>query len=170
MGDSTRQVGSCGLGSRRSTTPTTCGYPGTCAGACPSTRRPTSSLRSSPSHGDASSRCRPRRGPPLALWRRAAQRRRLSPFLAATPPAPRPPCARGAASRVVSQQPRSFTRSRRRGGCRAATGDREVLQLVFWDDLTHAEAAAVLGCSVNAVELRFRRAQARVRDALVISR
>jgi RNA polymerase sigma factor (sigma-70 family) len=46
--------------------------------------------------------------------------------------------------------------------------DREVLQLVLWDDLTHAEAAAILGCSVNAVELRFRRAQARVRDALDI--
>jgi DNA-directed RNA polymerase specialized sigma24 family protein len=43
-----------------------------------------------------------------------------------------------------------------------------VLQLVLWDDLTHAEAAAILGCSVNAVELRFRRAQARVRDALDI--
>ena len=36
--------------------------------------------------------------------------------------------------------------------------DREVLQVVLWDDLTHAEAAAVLGCSVNAVELRLRRA------------
>ncbi len=46
--------------------------------------------------------------------------------------------------------------------------DREVLQLMLWDDLTHAEAAAVLGCSVNAVELRFRRAQARVRDALSV--
>lgn len=44
--------------------------------------------------------------------------------------------------------------------------DREVLQLVLWDDLTHAEAAAVLGCSVNAVELRFRHAQDRVRNAL----
>lgn len=44
--------------------------------------------------------------------------------------------------------------------------DREVLQLVLWDDLTHAQAAGVIGCSVNAVELRLRRAQARVRDAL----
>lgn len=49
---------------------------------------------------------------------------------------------------------------------RLRPSDREVLQLVLWDDLTHAEAAAVLGCSTNAVELRFRRAQARVRSAL----
>lgn len=47
--------------------------------------------------------------------------------------------------------------------------DREVLQLVLWDDLTHTEAAAVLGCSVNAVELRLRRARARVRDALLMT-
>jgi RNA polymerase sigma-70 factor, ECF subfamily len=44
--------------------------------------------------------------------------------------------------------------------------DREVLQLVLWDELSHAEAAALLGCSVNAFELRFRRAKRRLRDAL----
>lgn len=47
--------------------------------------------------------------------------------------------------------------------------DREVLQLVLWDDLTHAEAAAVLGCSVNAVELRFRHAEDRIRKALGVT-
>jgi RNA polymerase sigma factor (sigma-70 family) len=46
--------------------------------------------------------------------------------------------------------------------------DREVLRLILWDDLTHAEAATILECSPNAVELRFRRAQARVRDALTL--
>jgi RNA polymerase sigma-70 factor (ECF subfamily) len=46
--------------------------------------------------------------------------------------------------------------------------DREVLRLVFWDGLTYAEAAVVLGCSPNAVEVRFRRAQGRVRSALSI--
>jgi RNA polymerase sigma-70 factor (ECF subfamily) len=45
--------------------------------------------------------------------------------------------------------------------------DREVLTLVIWDDLSHAEVAAVLGCSVNAVELRLRRARSRVREALL---
>jgi len=45
--------------------------------------------------------------------------------------------------------------------------DREALQLVLWDDLTHAEAAAVLGCSENAVGLRLRRARARLRDTLI---
>jgi len=44
--------------------------------------------------------------------------------------------------------------------------DREALQLVLWDELSHAEAAAVLGCTVNAFELRYRRARNRVRDAL----
>jgi len=52
---------------------------------------------------------------------------------------------------------------------RLRPNDREVLQLVLWDDLSHAEAAGVLGCSVNAVELRLRRAQDRVRDALGIA-
>ena len=44
--------------------------------------------------------------------------------------------------------------------------EREALQLVLWDELSHAEAAAVLGCTVNAFELRYRRARNRVRDAL----
>lgn len=44
--------------------------------------------------------------------------------------------------------------------------DREALQLVLWDELSHTEAAAVLGCTVNAFELRYRRARHRVRDAL----
>jgi RNA polymerase sigma factor (sigma-70 family) len=41
--------------------------------------------------------------------------------------------------------------------------DREALQLVLWDDLSHAEAAFVMGCSVNAFELRYRRARNNVR-------
>jgi len=44
--------------------------------------------------------------------------------------------------------------------------DREVLLLVVWDGLNHAEAAAVLNCSVNAIALRMRRAKARLRDTL----
>ena len=47
-----------------------------------------------------------------------------------------------------------------------ARRDREVLQLLLWDDLTHSEAADVLGCSVNAVEIRFRRARRHVRAAM----
>jgi RNA polymerase sigma-70 factor (ECF subfamily) len=45
--------------------------------------------------------------------------------------------------------------------------DREAIQLVLWDELSHAEAAAVLGCSPNAFELRYRRARKAVRDALI---
>lgn len=44
--------------------------------------------------------------------------------------------------------------------------DREALQLVLWEDLSHEEAAAVLGCSVNAFESRYRRARNCVREAV----
>jgi RNA polymerase sigma factor (sigma-70 family) len=45
--------------------------------------------------------------------------------------------------------------------------EREALQLVLWEELTHAEAASVLGCSVNAFELRYRRARNVVREAVM---
>ena len=44
--------------------------------------------------------------------------------------------------------------------------DREALQLVLWDGLSHAEAAAVLRCSPNALEQRYRRARQAVRAAV----
>jgi RNA polymerase sigma factor (sigma-70 family) len=44
--------------------------------------------------------------------------------------------------------------------------DREVLILVYWDGLTHADAAIVLGCSVNAVALRVKKAKARLQSKL----
>jgi RNA polymerase sigma factor (sigma-70 family) len=44
--------------------------------------------------------------------------------------------------------------------------DREALQLVAWDGLSHAEAAQVLGCTANAVALRVHKAKARLRDIL----
>jgi RNA polymerase sigma factor (sigma-70 family) len=40
-----------------------------------------------------------------------------------------------------------------------AASDRESLQLVLWEGLTHAEAARVLGCTTNAFEIRYRRAR-----------
>jgi RNA polymerase sigma-70 factor, ECF subfamily len=45
--------------------------------------------------------------------------------------------------------------------------EREALQLVLWEELTHAEAASVVACSVNAFELRYRRARNVVRDAVM---
>jgi len=45
--------------------------------------------------------------------------------------------------------------------------EREALRLVLWDELSHAAAAAVLGCSPNAFELRYRRARNSLRDAVV---
>ena len=44
--------------------------------------------------------------------------------------------------------------------------DREALLLVAWDGLSHAEAAQVLGCSVNAIGIRVHRAKARLRAVL----
>lgn len=44
--------------------------------------------------------------------------------------------------------------------------DREVLRLVAWDGLTHAEVAVVLGCTETAVSSRVVRARERLRRAL----
>jgi RNA polymerase sigma-70 factor (ECF subfamily) len=44
--------------------------------------------------------------------------------------------------------------------------DREVLRLVMWEGLSHAEAGALLGCSVNAVAQRLRTARERLRSEL----
>jgi GDPmannose 4,6-dehydratase len=45
--------------------------------------------------------------------------------------------------------------------------EREVLQLVIWEELSHAEASARLGCSPNALEIRYRRARAQFRAAFL---
>jgi RNA polymerase sigma-70 factor (ECF subfamily) len=48
---------------------------------------------------------------------------------------------------------------------------REALRLVNWEGCSHAEAAQILGCSVNAVALRLHKAKARLReDPLVAAR
>jgi len=44
--------------------------------------------------------------------------------------------------------------------------DREVLQLVTWDGLSHREAAQVLGITSNAVALRLHKARSRLRRIL----
>ena len=46
--------------------------------------------------------------------------------------------------------------------------DGEALRLVLWEELSHTEAAQVLGCTVNAVAIRVHRAKARLREALQI--
>jgi RNA polymerase sigma-70 factor (ECF subfamily) len=45
-------------------------------------------------------------------------------------------------------------------------GDREVLRLVLWEGLTHAQAAVVLDCSTNAVAQRLHAARERLRARL----
>lgn len=49
---------------------------------------------------------------------------------------------------------------------RLKPGDREALLLVHWEQLTYAEAAQTLGCSVNAVGIRVHKAKARLREWL----
>jgi RNA polymerase sigma factor (sigma-70 family) len=44
--------------------------------------------------------------------------------------------------------------------------DRELLALIGWEGLDHAEIAAVLGCSRNAVRIRLHRARARFATAV----
>jgi RNA polymerase sigma factor (sigma-70 family) len=44
--------------------------------------------------------------------------------------------------------------------------DREVLQLVIWDGLSHSQAAQVLGITTNAVALRLHKARSRLRRIL----
>jgi len=44
--------------------------------------------------------------------------------------------------------------------------DREALLLVHWEQLTYAEAAQTLGCSVNALGIRVHKAKARLRKVL----
>lgn len=46
--------------------------------------------------------------------------------------------------------------------------NREVLLLVVWERLSHADAAQVLGCSVNAVALRLHKTKRRLRAELAI--
>ena len=46
-----------------------------------------------------------------------------------------------------------------------AEADREVLALVGWEGLDRGQAAAVLGCSPNAVRIRLHRARRRLVDA-----
>jgi RNA polymerase sigma-70 factor, ECF subfamily len=46
--------------------------------------------------------------------------------------------------------------------------DQELLRLLFWDGLSHAEVAALLDCSVNAVAVRLQKAKRRLRAKLAI--
>ncbi len=49
---------------------------------------------------------------------------------------------------------------------RLSFDDQEVLRLVAWEGLRHAEAAQALGCSVNAVGIRIHRARQRLQAEL----
>jgi RNA polymerase sigma factor (sigma-70 family) len=46
------------------------------------------------------------------------------------------------------------------------TKDQEILRLVFWEQLSHAEAGEVLGCSSNAVAIRLHKVRRRLQSQL----
>jgi len=50
---------------------------------------------------------------------------------------------------------------------RLSASDQELLRLVAWEELSHAEIATVLGISVNAVAIRLHRARARFAQAFL---
>jgi RNA polymerase sigma-70 factor (ECF subfamily) len=50
---------------------------------------------------------------------------------------------------------------------RLSKSDQELLRLVAWEELSHAEIAAILGISINAAAIRLHRARARFEEALV---
>lgn len=78
----------------------------------------------------------------------------------------------GTARRVIAKRYRSASRWHNLlGRLLAAIRElkpayREALLLVHWEQLTYAEAAEALGCSVNAVGLRVHRAKERLRTRL----
>jgi RNA polymerase sigma-70 factor (ECF subfamily) len=49
---------------------------------------------------------------------------------------------------------------------RLKPGDRELVRLIVWEQLSHAQVATVLGCSVNAVGIRWHRSIKRLRRHL----
>jgi RNA polymerase sigma-70 factor, ECF subfamily len=49
---------------------------------------------------------------------------------------------------------------------RLRSADQEVLRLIHWEELSQAEAGAVLGCSANAVAIRLLRARARLNEQM----
>lgn len=49
---------------------------------------------------------------------------------------------------------------------RLPAGDQELLRLLAWDGLTHAEAGALLGITANAVAIRVHRARKRLGEEL----
>jgi RNA polymerase sigma-70 factor (ECF subfamily) len=59
-------------------------------------------------------------------------------------------------------EPSEDWREVRRALERLSAGDRELLLLMAWDDLTSAQAAQVLGITPEAVRARLHRARARL--------
>ena len=112
-----------------------------------------------------------RAAPDDRLWlygvaqRVVARRRCTRPAAQPDPPAPR---RAGDGRAAAGGRPGSGPQSSDRRAGRLSTAEREALQLVLWEQLSHTEAAHVLGCSANAVAIRVHRAKARLRGLLAI--
>jgi RNA polymerase sigma factor (sigma-70 family) len=76
---------------------------------------------------------------------------------------PGPP---GCPQQASAPAPAAAHRDLARALATLARGDREVLLLIAWADLSYAEVAAALGIPVGTVRSRLHRARARIRAAL----
>lgn len=88
-------------------------------------------------------------------WRSSGRRLRLVDRLTAEP---RPPGETDPADRPGAEL--------REALAELSFDDQEVLRLVAWEGLSHAEVGTVLGCSTNAVGIRVHRARRRLADQL----
>jgi RNA polymerase sigma factor (sigma-70 family) len=89
--------------------------------------------------------------------RETSRRRRLRSRIEAEPAAPTDSSADDDVSALV-----------RSAVARLPETDREAIRLVHWEGLHHDEVATILGLTPNAVELRLRRARARLRRDLAV--
>ena len=89
----------------------------------------------------------------LRQWRSAARREALLVLVASAPAVARPTADEQDARVVAAVE-------------RLSPNDRDLLGLIYWDGLTPAEAATVVGCSQTALRVRLHRARRRLVLAL----
>ena len=77
-----------------------------------------------------------------------------------------PGAGSGSADRPIAPTPTSDAEPALEALARLSA-DQELLRLVAWEELSHAEIAEVMGISVNAVAIRLHRARARFEQALM---
>ena len=88
-------------------------------------------------------------------WRAEGRRTRLTARLASSPPQP----SKSIDEQLVMRQDYDLVR---KAAARLNPIDREVLQLVVWEEMSHDQVAQMIGSSGPAVKQRFHRAKRRL--------